>query len=104
MALSAVTLNMSDRLRLIRFSEREIGALRSTIQGLWGRGIQSEREYHGAHEFKLKGYPWNGQGSDAIPSRRLMCGVLSTLHGMGWVLAMSTDVTKKGVRLELDQT
>ncbi|KAL8283620.1 hypothetical protein RQP46_005415 [Phenoliferia psychrophenolica] len=92
---ACVTLNMSDRLRLIRFSDGEINALRTTIEGLWPR-IQSERVYHGAHEFKLKGYPWSGQGREAIPARRLMCGILSTLHQRGWVLTLSTDVTKKG--------
>ena len=52
---------MSDRLRLIRFSEREISAIRGVLHNLWARGIQAERQYHGAHEFKLKGNPWNGQ-------------------------------------------
>jgi hypothetical protein len=33
---------------------------------------QDERLYHGAHEFKLKGNPWLGQSSDAVPARTLM--------------------------------
>ena len=43
--------------------------------------------------------PGSGQGDDAVPARLLMCAVLSTLHAAGWILAFSTDISKK----ELDK-
>jgi hypothetical protein len=85
----------SDRLRLIRFTQQEVQEVRIAIQNSWPKGIQEERNYYGAHEFKLKGYPWSGQGTEAVPSRFLTCTVLQTLWNLGWVLVASTDVSKK---------
>lgn len=37
-----------------------------------------------------------GQGSEAVPSRRLIAHVLHALLENGWHLAVSTDLSKKG--------
>jgi hypothetical protein len=90
-----LSLNESDKLRLIKFPQAEVQAVRAAIKKSWPKGIQDERDYYGAHEFKLKGYPWEGQGSEAVPSRLLTCSVLEALWNMGWVLQAATDISKK---------
>jgi len=90
-------MNMSDRLRFLQFSKQDIDQVRQVIKHAWGQGIQNECNYYGAHEFQLRGHPWMGQGTDAIPSRQLMCGVLASLYHSGWVLQASTDISKKNL-------
>ena len=43
----------------------------------------------------MQGNPWTGYAEEAVAARRLICGLLSTLHGQGWVLTLSTDISKK---------
>lgn len=92
---ACITLNRSDRLRCISFPDATVVQVREAIASHWPRGIQDEKDYYGAREFKLAGYPWSGQGSDAVPSRQLMVGILSSLYHSGWQLVAATDVTKK---------
>lgn len=92
-----MTLNMGDRLRLICFPPQITDIIRDALRRSWARGIQSERIYAGSHEFKLCGYPWHGQGQDAVPARVMMTSVLSTLYHQGWALISSTDVSKKSL-------
>ncbi|KAL0953144.1 hypothetical protein HGRIS_004412 [Hohenbuehelia grisea] len=94
-AFACLSLNSYDRLRLIRFSQHDIGVVRAAVQQAWPRGIQDERNYYGSHEFKLRGYPWSGQADEAVPSRQLILTVLSDLYDAGWVLTASTDISKK---------
>ncbi|CAF1074027.1 unnamed protein product [Rotaria sordida] len=92
---ACLTLNRTDRLRLIRFPTTIINVVRQAILSSWHRGLQNEKEYAGAYEFKLNGNPWHGQGSEAVESRVMIMSVLSALHHHGWYLLMSTDVSKK---------
>ncbi|KAF4571744.1 hypothetical protein EYR40_008268 [Pleurotus pulmonarius] len=87
----------SDLLRLIQFPPEPARIVRNAITQSWPRGIKEERDYHGAHEFKLKGNPWSGQGTEAVPSRIFMCQVLADLYNAGWVLFASTDISKNGM-------
>ncbi|KAF2095963.1 hypothetical protein NA57DRAFT_43365 [Rhizodiscina lignyota] len=72
-----------------------ISLVRQTIAGAWPRGIQEERLYVGSHEFKLKGNPWRGAGDENIHAKRLIRSILKALFNVGWVLAFSTDASKK---------
>lgn len=92
---ACISLNSTDKLRMMAFPEQTVRLVRSTIQNSWSKGIQREANYHGAHEFKLFGNPWNGQGSDSVPSRTLMLALLRDLYHAGWQLIAATDVTKK---------
>ncbi len=69
---ACLTLNWSDRLRLIQFPAPIIGVVRQAILISWRSGIQKEKHYGGAHEFKVGGNPWFGQGVEAVESRILM--------------------------------
>jgi hypothetical protein len=69
---ACLTLNRTDRIRLIRFPPAIIDVIRHAIQVSWRRGLQDEKSYAGAYEFKLASNPWMGQGCEAVESRFLM--------------------------------
>jgi hypothetical protein len=73
---ACLTLNWTDRIRLIRFPPAIIDAVRQAIRVSWRRGLQNERMYAGAYEFKLAGNPWYGQGCEAVESRVMMYGFI----------------------------
>ncbi|KAG0353821.1 hypothetical protein BC939DRAFT_472769 [Gamsiella multidivaricata] len=89
-----ITLNECDKLRLIGTPPELSHQIRQAIATSWGR-IQREANYSGAHEFKLMGNPWLGQGIEAVRSRRLLTGVLRTMAQNGWNLIQAADVSKK---------
>ncbi|KAF2005166.1 hypothetical protein P154DRAFT_518704 [Amniculicola lignicola CBS 123094] len=106
---AAMSLHSTDRIRFLRFPTSLLALIRATIMSAWSRGIQSESHINNAEEFKLKGNPWGlftdemklfanafGQNGEeqSICSRRLVCCLLAALHTEGWVLTMSTDVSK----------
>ncbi|KAF9359009.1 hypothetical protein BGX34_008586 [Mortierella sp. NVP85] len=92
--VSCISLNESDKIRMIGVGPQVIQAVRQAIAMSWGT-IQRERDYHGAHEFKLLGNPWHGQGHEAVRSRRLITGVLRAMAEQGWNLLQASDVSKK---------
>ncbi|KAJ7807346.1 hypothetical protein B0H14DRAFT_2873329 [Mycena olivaceomarginata] len=94
-AFASVSLHMGDRLRLLGFGRDIRDLMRNTITSHWPRGLQSESPYHGAHEFKLRGYPWHGHREDGAHARRLMSRTLEALFDAGWVLTIATDISKK---------
>lgn len=94
-SFAAISLHKSDRIRLLQFPQSDIVAIRGIIKKSWPRGIQDERTYSSSYEFKLSGYPWSGQGPDAIPSRIVMRGIFAYLFSIGWILHASTDISKK---------
>jgi hypothetical protein len=93
-SFASISLHRTDRIRLLQFPPEDITAIRNVIKENWIDGIQDERTYAKSHEFKCLGNPWSGQGSDAIPARILMRGILAYLFSAGWILTASTDVSK----------
>lgn len=89
-----ITLNESDKIRLIGTPPELTLPLRQAIASSWG-AIQRESNYSGAHEFKLQGNPWYGQGLEAVSSRKLITGVLRTMAQYGWNLIQAADVSRK---------
>ncbi|KAF2002479.1 hypothetical protein P154DRAFT_462494, partial [Amniculicola lignicola CBS 123094] len=92
---ASLSMHREDRLRFLSFPSPIVTLCRTTILNVWARGIQAEKEYGGSQEFKLYGNPWRGSGDQAIAARRLICALLSVLHEQGWVMTLSTDVSKK---------
>jgi hypothetical protein len=90
---AVISLNESDKLRIIQFPLHIIDVVRNAIRNSWRRGIQREREYFGSLEFKLKGNPWYGSGSEAVPARQLVLSVLRDLYYNGWQVMMTTDIS-----------
>ncbi|KAF2688521.1 hypothetical protein K458DRAFT_414268 [Lentithecium fluviatile CBS 122367] len=94
---ASLSLHMTDRLRFLRFPQEVIQACQQTVALTWRRGIQAARPYGRSFELKLNGNPWRGQGDQAMEARRLMYALLGRLHSLGWVMTLSTDVSKKGM-------
>lgn len=92
---ASLSLHMDDRLRFLRFPPEIIEQCRPVIKAAWPQGIQDERPYANSHEFKLAGYPWSGLPGEAHEARRLVNRVLGSLHDVGWVLTLNTDISKK---------
>lgn len=91
---ASVSLHSSDKIRLLGLPVEQRDAVRASITRNWPQGIQREREYYGSHEFKLRGNPWYPTGDDALHARRVTRGVLSTIHDAGWILYITTDISR----------
>lgn len=91
---ASMSMHSTDDLRFLHFPPQVVDQCRNTVQGVWKGGIQREGTYGKSHEFKLSGYPWSTMGSEALDARRLVAALLGTLHSMGWVLTLNTDVSK----------
>lgn len=92
---ASLSLHKGDLIRLLDFPEAAIELIRQAIRSAWPSGLQDEREAYGSFELKLKGYPWLGRGDEAMHARRLMRSIFENLFDAGWILSLSTDVTKK---------
>ncbi|KAF9426269.1 hypothetical protein BGZ94_006750 [Podila epigama] len=89
-----ISLNESDKIRLIGTPPEITQPMRTAILTSWGT-IQRERNYFGAHEFKMLGNPWFGQSEEAVKSRKLITAVLRVMANFGWNLIQAADVSKK---------
>ncbi|KAF9160309.1 hypothetical protein BGX21_002802 [Mortierella sp. AD011] len=89
-----INLNGTDKIRLIATPPTLVDPIKQTILACWGP-IQKEGNYAGAHEYKLLGNPWNGDGIEAVNSRKLLVGLLRTMAQHGWNLIQASDVSKK---------
>jgi hypothetical protein len=93
-SFASLSMHMTDRLRTMQFPPSVIRTIQIIIVQNWPGGIQAERDYFGSHEFKLKGKPWSGHQDQSVHARRLMNRIFEALYNAGWVLAISTDISK----------
>jgi hypothetical protein len=93
-AFATLTISKSDRIRLISFPPIIVDAVQEIIQSTWPRGIQNTREYNGAHEFKLCGWPWGTSRDESLLATRLMCRILEMLYTHGWVISLPTGISR----------
>ncbi|KAG0278092.1 hypothetical protein BGZ97_009786, partial [Linnemannia gamsii] len=89
-----ITLNETDKMRLLGVPPILVVPIRNAITSSWGQ-IQAEQTYFGAHEFKLLGTPWRGQGSESVLARTLIVSVLRAMAVNGWNMIQAADVSKK---------
>jgi hypothetical protein len=90
---ASLSMHMHDRLRFLRFPEPVVDECRNAVVRTWARGIDEERPYGNSHEFKLYGYPWQAIREEAMDACRLVATLLGTLHSLGWVLTLNTNVS-----------
>ncbi|WVQ82225.1 hypothetical protein IAT38_004353 [Cryptococcus sp. DSM 104549] len=86
----------TDRIRLIGLPPEVHPAVEEAIRRVWIPGVQQQGALPAAYEWKLRGNPWSGQYSEAIPARRLLCHVFHALSACGWDAHMACDLSKKG--------
>ncbi|KAK9371464.1 uncharacterized protein V1513DRAFT_455682 [Lipomyces chichibuensis] len=94
---ASLSMHMTDRIRLLRFSDRDVTQILNIIRDAWPRGIQDYRDYDAAKEVKLYGNPWScsAWSDEKTEARRLLCQILRGLFDMGWILQASVDISKK---------
>ena len=90
--LSALSLNRTDRLRLIEFEESATKIVADSLSSYYEKEYESKSggRYHGAVEFKLRGSPFDCQGLKSIESHLLVCNVLKSLSCSGKYSVLST--------------
>lgn len=93
--LAILSLNRNDRLRLINFDYGIRDVVRATILRFFQTKEPDERTYHGAIEFKLKGYPFCCSGSEAVAARQFLCRLLEALRNNGWCVYTTVDISRK---------
>lgn len=91
---ASMSMHSTEDLRFLHFPSQVVEQCRNTVLSVWRGGIQHEGMYGNPQEFKLSGYPWSAMGSDAVDARRLIAALPGTLHSIGWILSLNTDVSK----------
>ncbi|KIR55829.1 hypothetical protein I315_01711 [Cryptococcus gattii Ru294] len=94
-SFGCIHLARSDRIRLIGLPSVVYDDVEQAILRVWVPGLQGKFPMYQSFEWKLSGYPWTGQGAEAVQARRLLCHVLHALSKHGWYLHMSVDLSKK---------
>jgi hypothetical protein len=94
-AFASISLHKSNKIRFLQFENDDIVGVREVINHFWPQKLHSEREYAASYEFKLHGNPWGGQGNEAVPARIVMREIFAYLYSVGWILHVTTDVSKK---------
>ncbi|KAJ3152679.1 hypothetical protein HDU86_005554 [Geranomyces michiganensis] len=93
-ATCLVSLHESDKIRLLGLPAAiRPGFEQAIVLGTYH--VQSQGEYYGSYQYKLRGRPWFGQGYDAVRSRRLIVEIFRFMESSGWTLVLSADVSKK---------
>eukprot|EP01061_Rhynchopus_euleeides_P028144 TRINITY_DN457_c0_g1_i3.p1 TRINITY_DN457_c0_g1~~TRINITY_DN457_c0_g1_i3.p1 ORF type:complete len:421 (+),score=105.19 TRINITY_DN457_c0_g1_i3:286-1548(+) len=92
-----ISFNESDKVRVLNCPDM-VDALRSTLQRGWPYGISRERNYGGAHEFKLNGHPWWVAAQRSL-SASLAMDIMHTMEQHGWTLVCACDTSAKFVAM-----
>jgi len=92
---ASLSLHQHDKIRLLDFPDEAVEVIKQVVQTGWPYGLQDSRTVHNSLELKLKGLPWLGPGSDSMHARRFMRKLFEALFDAGWILSLSTDVSKK---------
>jgi hypothetical protein len=92
---ACMTFNMSDRIRLINFTEAEASGIKEVVTARWSLGLVHVKPYGESMELWLRGRPWSHRAGGNDDSRRLVLGILERLFDMGWVLQGSMEITLK---------
>lgn len=94
---TCISLNMTDRMRLIRFPQKHVQQVEEAVRRAWPKGVQEIRKYGVSHEIKLRGNPWSGitWDQEKVAARGMISELLGELYSIGWVLKASVDLSKK---------
>ncbi|KAG0055375.1 hypothetical protein BGZ83_008767 [Gryganskiella cystojenkinii] len=97
-----ITFGRTDLIRLIDAPLNMVPLVRETLLNFWPDGIDTDGEFAGSHEFKMKGRPFYAYKEKTINCRIMLCQVLVTLRNQGFKLYSSVDVTRGQEGRELD--
>ncbi|MFH4981633.1 hypothetical protein AB6A40_008342, partial [Gnathostoma spinigerum] len=92
-----LSLNATDRIRLIDTSPEIIKTVHHCLEQNWSKGIQSESLKNDGlyYEFKLSGRPWLSSGDEAIDSRLILTVLFQQLAAIGWGVVTALDISRR---------
>ena len=91
-----LSLNESDKLRMIRGDPNIASAIRQAIMSAWSDGIQNESNYYESLQFKLNGYPFQTiSGTNQVHACVMILNILENLKHCGYSILCSADVSGK---------
>ncbi|XP_046840345.1 uncharacterized protein LOC124434494 [Xenia sp. Carnegie-2017] len=94
--LCTISLNRTDRLRILCAPEPIITIIRGVIQSVWSPGtIQNEKDHHGSWEFKLSGNPWHSSKGESVMARYLILKILEAMMVQGWHNIAAIDISRR---------
>jgi hypothetical protein len=84
---ASVSMHMRDKVRFLQFPANMQPKFREVIRRGWPQGIQAEKTYAQAYEYKLKGTPFGSiTEKDDVAACRLLRNILAFLYARGWRL------------------
>ena len=99
-SMFAISLNRSDRLRVINADKTVVDCVRKTQEKNW-KSVKEETSESDFVEFKLSGTPWFDDKDKCVPAVFLLCSIFCELRSLGWVvfnnIEMIFSATAKGV-------
>uniref|UniRef100_A0A1I7ZZY0 Reverse transcriptase domain-containing protein n=2 Tax=Steinernema glaseri TaxID=37863 RepID=A0A1I7ZZY0_9BILA len=91
-----ISLNSTDRLRLIECPEELIDMASRLIEDSWVGGIQKLKTEGDCTEYKMKGAPWYASTKiDAVRTRTFLTALLQECCAKGWAVMTALDVSRK---------
>jgi len=93
--LAMISLNRTDRLRLINFEPEMNQIVKNVITTFYQPTPPPMGDYHGSTEFKLEGIPFCSSGHQSIRTRQLICGLLEAMSTQGWRVKSALDISRK---------
>lgn len=80
----AVTLNKTDRIRMVSVLPDLASSMKSMMPKLWIHGVKKVKESNGTIEFTLNGNPWNSRGEESLDARELIANLIHVLSQYDW--------------------
>lgn len=91
-----LSLNESDKIRLINSDMELKEAIREVIIEGWSYGLKKENDYFNSYEFRLASNPWSTTSRNQnLGARKMMCLLLKQLNERKWKVICSADVAAK---------
>ena len=89
-----ISLHSTDKIRVLGPPEL-VSHVRNAIMHGWIKGIQREKMYGNAHEFKLRSMPWVASSGLSVHTRVLISNIVAAIVNTGWEVAASADLSEK---------
>ena len=90
-----ISMHGGDQIAFTKVPPEFYEPIREVIQQAWGH-IQYDNRIGNSNsfEFKLRGFPWQSMGLEAVKARRLICQILKFMASHGWNLIQAADISK----------
>ncbi|KAJ4113251.1 hypothetical protein NW768_011529 [Fusarium equiseti] len=91
---ACMSFNLQNRIRLMKFAEEEVLAIRHEIGQVWRPGLKLIRDVGESREIQVRRKPWAPSYHGNDDARRLLLAILQKCHETGWILAWTVNATR----------